>query len=72
MRLTPEENRELKRLLLKAAGWDADPDSQADPVIRTSSGAEPLPEGATIIVLPAAQPQHGSAKVHGDKIDTDN
>ena len=54
--LTPEEKRELKRLLLKAVGQEGDPDSQPDPMI--------------VVMAPAAQPQHGSAKVHGDKIDT--
>jgi hypothetical protein len=71
MPLTPEENRELKRLLLKAAGWEGDPDLQPEPVIRHWTGDDPPPEGTAIVLVPTAQPQHGSAKVHGDKIDTD-
>ena len=71
MALTPEEKRELKRLLLKAAGWEGDPAWQAEPEILYWNGKDPLPERAAIVVMPAvAQPGHGPAKVHGDKIDT--
>jgi hypothetical protein len=71
MTLTPEENRELKRLLLKAIGREGEPTSELDPEIRFWNGSDPVPEGAVIVVMPpAAQPGQGSAKVHGDKLDS--
>jgi hypothetical protein len=71
MRLTPEENSELKRLLLKAIGREGEPTSELEPEIRYSTGSDPIPAGALIVVMPpAAQPAQESAKVHGDKLDT--
>ena len=71
MTLTPEEQKEFKRLLLKAIGRESDPVSELEPEIRYWNGSDAVPEGAIVVVMPpTAQPQQGSAKVHGDKIDT--
>jgi hypothetical protein len=70
MTLTPDEHKEFKRLLLKAIGREGEPASELEPEIRFWDGKGHVPEGAVIVVLPpTAQPQQGSAKVHGDKID---
>jgi hypothetical protein len=69
MKLTPEENDELKRLLLKAIDRQNEPNSELEPEIRLWNGKDCLPEGTVLVVMPAtAQPAQGSAKVHGDKI----
>jgi hypothetical protein len=72
MTLTSEENKELKRLLLKAIGREGEPTSELEPEIRLWNGEHSVPEGVVIVMMPpAAQAGQGSAKVHGDKIDSE-
>ena len=70
MKLTTEENDELKRLLLKAIGRQNEPASELDLEIRLWNANDSVPEGTILVVMPpTAQPQQGSAKVHGDKLE---